>query len=213
MNDEVNETPEGEDAAEEEKVNPNLANRTAFDEAIAADKGEDDVKMAMITAGASFKNVTRLYNKYMVDAGFAISKEEKTEIVAKVLVKAKDLDTEEGFKKIVAKVVEKAAGVTEKSAAAMIRSWAKSQDPVIECFAKPKSTGETRTGFKSRYYDALVANPLMTKEEVTEHLKSAEGHSDNIRKHESVYQSIRAMANKIAANKAEAEVEAEAEAA
>ena len=186
----------------EEKVDPNLANREAFDEAISAEKSEDDVKMAMITAGASFKNVTRLYNSYMVDAGFAVSKEEKTEITDKILAKAKGLDTEEGFGKVVALIVEKAAGVTAKSAAALIRSWAKGQDEPVECYKKPKGTGEGRSGFKSKFYAALVANPAMTKDECHKYLQEAEGTSANIQKRESVYQAIREMANTIATNKA-----------
>jgi len=192
MNDEVNEVAE----EEVDEIRP------AFDDAVAEGKGEDDVKMAMITAGASFKGVTRLYNQYMVDAGFAVSKEEKDEIVGKILTKASALDQEEGFKKVIAAIVDKAAGVNEKSAAALIRSWAKTQDPAIECWKKPKGTGEGRTGFKSKFYAALVANPAMTKEEVTEYLKTAEGTSANIQKRESVYQAIRGLANDIHANKA-----------
>jgi len=192
MNDEVNEVE-----VEEEVDNI----RPAFDAAVAEGQDEDNIKMAMIQAGASFKSVTRVYNAYMVDAGFAVSKDEKAEIVAKA-VEGKDLSTEEGFGKVVAAIVKKAAGVTDKSAAALIRAWAKAQETEIEVYAKPKSSGAARSGFKSRFYDALVANPAMTKEEVTEYLKTAEGHSDNIRRHESVYQAVRAMANAIAVNKA-----------
>ena len=188
MNDETNQ--------EDDKIRP------AFDQAVSAGQGEDDVKMAMIQAGASFKTVTRLYNQYMVDAGLAVSKEEKTEIVEKVASKAKALDTEEGFTKAVNALVEKAAGVNEKSAASLIRAWAKSQDPAVEVYKKQKGGGEGRTGFKARFYTALVANPKMTKEECHEYLQTAEGTSANIQKRESVYQAIRQMANDIAGAKA-----------
>jgi uncharacterized protein (DUF697 family) len=204
MNAEANEVAE---EVAEEKVDPNLANREAFDAAVAADQSEDDVKMAMINAGASFKNVTRLYNQYMVDAGFAVSKEEKTEIVTKILAKAKGLDTEDGFKKVVGLIVEKANGVTEKSAAALIRTWAKGQEvaegeEALEIWKKPKGTGAGRSGFKAKFYAALVANPAMTKDECHEYLKTAEGTSANIQKRETVYQAIREMANTISAAKA-----------
>ena len=190
MNDEVNEV-------EVDEVRP------AFDAAVAEGQDEDNIKMAMIQAGASFKAVTRMYNQYMVDAGFAVSKEEKAEIVTKILSKKPEaLATEDGFSKAIAAIIERAAGVTEKSAAALVRAWAKSQDPSVEVYAKPKSSGEARSGFKSRFYDALVLNPSMTKEQVTEYLSNAEGNSENIRRHESVYQAIRAMANAIVAKKA-----------
>ena len=169
----------------------------AFTEAHEADGNEDEIKMAMIGAGATFKNVTRLYNTYMVDAGFAVSKEEKAEIVGKA-VDGKDVSTEEGLGKVVAAICKKASGVTEKSAAALVRSWAKTQDPAVEVFAKPKGTGEARVGFKSRFYDALVANPAMSKDECSTYLKEAEGSSANILKHESNYQGIRKLANRLA---------------
>ncbi len=203
MNAEANEV---EQEVAEDKVDPNEANRAAFDDAVAGDQSEDDVKMAMINAGASFKNVTRLYNQYMVDAGLVVSKEEKAEIVDKILSKATGLETEDGFKKVVTAIAAKASGVNEKSAAALVRSWAKTAngegEDGIETWKKPKGTGAGRSGFKAKFYAALVANPLMTKDEVTEYLKTAEGTSGNIQKRESVYQAIREMANTIAGAKA-----------
>lgn len=185
MNDET-ETLEGEEEVD--------AIFDAFESAVAEDKSEDEVKMALIGAGATFKNVTRLYNQYMVDAGYAISKEEKTEIVDKIL-DGKDLADEGVFGKAVDAIVKKAAGVTEKSAAALIRSFAKAND--LECYKKPKGSGGARAGFRSRFLKALVAAPAMDEAACSEYLKTAEGTSGNILKHESVYQAIRSMANEI----------------
>lgn len=200
MNEEVK-----QDEAQEEKSNPIL---DAFNDAVAGGKTEDDIKMAMIGVGATFKNVTRLYNQYMVDAGLSMSKAEKDEAVTKIVSKAKKLETEEGFNKTVAAIVEATKGVNEKSAAALIRAWAKSQEEPVECWAKPKSAGGARVGFRSRFYDALVANPKMTKEECHEYLKTAEGTSDNILKHESNYQGMRGLANRIFAKATGVEQEA-----
>ncbi len=185
MNDET-ETLEGEEEVD--------AIFEAFEAAVSEDKGEDDIKMALIGAGATFKNVTRLYNTYMVDAGFAISKEEKTEIVDKLL-DGKDLADEKVFDKAVEAISKKAAGVSEKSAAALIRSFAKAND--LECYKKPKGSGGARAGFRSRFLKALVAAPAMDEAACSEYLKTAEGTSGNILKHESVYQAIRSMANEI----------------
>lgn len=193
MNDETN------DQAEVEEVVDTI--RPAFDEAIAGDQGEDDVKMAMITAGASFKNVTRLYNKYMVDAGFAVSKEEKDEIVGKS-VEGKDLSTEDGFSKASAAIQKKATGVTEKSAAALIRAWAKAQDGDIEVYKKAASAGGPRVSVRSRFFDALIANPAMTEAACKEHLANDKETSENVMKHESVYQGIRELVNRIASGPA-----------
>lgn len=200
------EASEVEQEVSEEKVDPNLANRAAFDDGVAGDQSEDDIKMGMIQAGASFKNVTRLYNQYMVDAGLVVSKEEKTEIVDKILSKATGLETEDGFKKVVASIAAKASGVNEKSAAALVRSWAKTAngegEDGIETWKKPKGEGAGRSGFKAKFYAALVANPQMTKDQCHEYLMTAEGTSGNIQKRETVYQAIREMANTIATAKA-----------
>lgn len=170
--------------------------RVAFDEAVVNEKGEDEVKMAMIGAGATFKNVTRLYTKYMVDAGFAVSKEEKDEIVTKIL-DGKDVSTEDAFDKCVASIVKKAAGVSEKSAATLIRAWAKANE--VEFYTKPKGSGGPRDSIRARFFLALIANPRMTKEECTAHLEADVDTSTNVMNHESVYQGIRELANDIAA--------------
>ena len=186
--------------------------RVAFDNAIAGDKTEDDVKMAMIGAGATFKNVTRLFNQYSVDAGLVMSKAEKDEAVKKIVSKAKNLDTEEGFNKTVAAIVEATKGVNDKSAAALIRAWAKSQDPAVETWAKPKSAGGSREGFRSRFYDALVANPEMTKEQCHDFIVNDQDSSPNKLKHEANFQGMRGLANRIWAKKTGAD-SGEAEAA
>ncbi len=183
--------------AVEEEVEQVDEIREAFDTAVLEDKKEDDVKMALIGAGATFKNVTRLYTKYMVDAGFSISKEAKDEIVAKIL-EGKEVETEEDFGKVVAAICKKATGVSEKAAGTLVRAWAKAKE--IPFYSKPKGEGGARDGFKSRFLEALVANPQMTEAGCTDYLKTAEGHSENIRKHESVYQGIRKAINKVYAD-------------
>ena len=69
----------------EQKVDLEVAIRAAFDAAHAAGKEEDDIKLDMIGAGATFKNVTRLFNQFSVDAGLTVSKEEKDQILLDVL--------------------------------------------------------------------------------------------------------------------------------
>ena len=198
MNDEVN--TESAEPTEAELLTAKA--QGAFDDAVAEDKNEDEIKMALVAAGVSFKKVTGLYKTFMIDAGLAISKSDRDDVVAKVMAKAKGLETEEGFGKAVKAIQDGAAGVTDKSAAASIRSWAKAQEEEVEVFAKPKSSGVAREGFRSRFYDALVANPAMTKEQCHDYLKDAEGTSANVMKHESNYQGMRGLANRIGEAKA-----------
>lgn len=193
--------PEGQESTESNVADlAKIKIANAFEAAVSEDKGEDEIKMSLIGAGATFKNVARVYNQLMIDGGFAVSKAEKDEIVGKILAKAK-IAEEEGFDKTVAAIVEKAAGVNAKSAASLIRAWAKAQgDEGVECYSKPKGTGGERVGFRSRFFDALLATPSMTKEACAEYLKTAEGTSNNVMKHESVYQGIRQLVNSVAAS-------------
>lgn len=187
-----------------EQVNENeveVAIREAFDAAHAAGKEEDAIKLDMITAGATFKNVTRLFNQFMVDAGLAVSKEEKDQIVAEVAgAEGVDLSTEEGFDGAVATLLERLTGATEKSAAALIRAYAKKHE--LEVFKKSKGgNGGGKQGFAGKFYAFLVANPTCSKEEATAFINGEGDHeetSDNVKRHMSHYLAIHAMVNQIA---------------
>lgn len=178
--------------------------RAAFDAAHEAGKEGDAIKLDMISAGATFKNVTRLFNEFMVDAGHVASKDERDQLVI-ASIQGKDLSSEEGFASAVAALVETLKGATEKSAAALIRALAKKEG--IECFKKAKeSTGEGRPGFATGYYDWLAANPSCTKEEATAFVMGTDGHaetSENVKRHLSHYLNLATLANRIAEARAQ----------
>ena len=134
----------------------------AFNAATEAGKEGDDVKMEMIKAGAAFKSVTNLFNKYMIDSGKAMSGDQKKELLDKSLDDAV-LDTEEGFAAAVKVIVDKGTNVNDKSAAGMVRAWAKKAE--VECYKAPASEG-TRNPFIPIFHKALVANPQMTEDEL-----------------------------------------------
>ena len=148
-----------EAAAPEAEATPIL---DAFNAAIADGKEGDDVKMKMIEAGAAFKSVTNLFNKFMVGAGKAMSTDQKKELLEGSLKDA-ELGTEEGFKAAVAVVVEKGTNVNAAAAATMIRAWAKKSE--TECWKAPASEG-TRNPFIPNFHAALVVNPQMTEDEL-----------------------------------------------
>lgn len=194
-----NEDLEENEAVNQDEQDENEAIRSAFEESISNDKEEDEVKMDMIQAGASFKNVTRLYNQFMIDAGLALSKSDRNQIVESTLEEA-DIESEEGFNAAVAALLESVKGSTERSAAALVRSYAKKND--INAYTKPKNegTGQGRTGFASLYYEFLRENPACTKEEAKAYINGEGEHPDtteNIRKHESHYLKIWKLANDI----------------
>ena len=198
----VNETAGAEGT--EQKVDLEVAIRAAFDAAHAAGKEEDDIKLDMIGAGATFKNVTRLFNQFSVDAGLTVSKEEKDQILLDVLNGA-DLADEATFNAKVEELMARLSGSTDKSAAALIRAYAKKNG--IEAFKKAKGgTGEAKTGFAAKFYDFLVANPACTVAEATAFIQGTDGHeetSENTKRHQSHYLAIHRLVNRVAGVSAE----------
>ena len=158
---------------------------------------EDDVKLLMIQAGATFKNVTRLYNQFMIDAGLAISKADRDQIVSDTL-SGKEFESQEDFEHAVALIADAVQGTTERSASALVRSYAKRNE--LECYTKPKGEG-TRSTFSTRYYDWLAANPNASEDEAQSFILGEGDHeetSENTKRHLSHYQSIRSLANRVA---------------
>lgn len=190
---------EEEEAVKSDEDDEMESIRAAFTSSVN-DEDEDSVKMQMIQAGATFKNVTRLYNQFMIDAGLAISKSDRAQIVEDTL-EGLDLDTEESFNEAVAALMESVTGSTERSAGALVRSYAKKND--IPVYVKPKEskgTGSGRSGFIDTYHKFLIDNPNCTKEEATAYINGEGDHpdtSDNVKKHISHYLKSWKLVNKI----------------
>ena len=172
----------------------------AFNAAIDADKSEDDIKMAMIGAGATFKNVTRLYNDYLVETGRAMTKDAKAALVEKS-VKDKDLSDEKVFGKVVAAIVKGGTNVSESSAAALVRAWAKKAE--VECYAKPKGSGAVRNPFVQNFHAALIENPNMDEAGLKKVIADLEPQQQvNPTRWFNQHNAIRKMVNQIAAKAA-----------
>lgn len=181
------------------KPDPNQKIKDAFEAAVNAEKNEDQIKMDMIKAGCPFKSVAKMYNDLQVEAGLVSSKEERNAILDKAL-KEKDLTSEKVFDKAVGTIVEKVKGANEKSAAALIRAWAKKNE--VECFVKPKAeSGGGRSGFASGFYAWLAKNPKSTAAQAKAFIQGTDGHeatSENVKRHESHYLGVHALVNKVA---------------
>lgn len=173
--------------------------RSVFDASNAAGKEEDEIKLDMIGAGATFKNVTRLYNVFAVDSGLAVSKEEKDQILASILNGA-NLSDEATFNAKVTEMMASLKGSTDKSAAALIRAYGKKAG--VEVFKKAKgSTSEAKTGFASKFYDWLAANPTSTVDEATAFIHGTDGNeetTENVKRHQSHYLAIHSLINRVA---------------
>ena len=185
-------------AAEQKVEDINVKAKAAFDACIRAKKDEDTTKMEMIKAGASFKNVTRLYNQYCIDSGLVMSKEDKAVAVAAAM-KGADLTSEEGFKGAIDKVIGTTKGVSEASAASLIRRAAKAAE--IECWKKPKGEGKGSSGFAHSYYGWLRANPKADESAATAYIMGTDGNTEtsgNVQKHLKHYLNIANLVRDIA---------------
>ena len=152
--------------------------------------------MSMIQAGATFKNVTRLFNALMIEAGLAISKEDKSKAVDETL-EGREFSTEEDFNSAVNDLLEAITGSNERSVSAMVRAYAKKNE--LDCYTKPKAAGGNRSGFATKFYDWL-SQQSRNAEEVKAYINGEGDHedtSDNVKKHASHYVAIAAMAEKI----------------
>lgn len=188
-----------EDFDEEAEVTPEAPDeiRIAFDKAMDSELEEDPAKMAMITAGASFKNVTRLFNQYMIDSGRQMSKADKDVVLDKFLNDA-HLEDEEGFTDAVLIVVTNVTGASDKSAASMIRAWAKKKE--VEVYKRPKGEGLVRNPFLTNFFNALIENPSMDADGLESILAALEPQQQvNPRRWISSHNNVRKMVNTIAA--------------
>ena len=154
-------------------------------------KEDDDVKLAMIQAGAKFKNVARIFNELKIEYGFDLSKEAK-EVLVNSACEGQDLSTEDGFNAAVGYITENEDKFNERQAGALVRGYAKKQG--VEFYKKPKPES-TRISFVKDFYSALYENPQMSEEEVHQYI--VEHGSESTLKIEGGYQKIRTLVNAI----------------
>jgi hypothetical protein len=184
----------------EKNVDENEAKiRKSFDAGIAGKMTEDQIKMAMIKAGASFKNVTRLYNQFAQDAGLITSKEEREKLIDENC-KDKNLADEGVYTEVIDRLVGLIKGTNESAIVRAVNKWAESNK--VEVFKKPKGTGGGRSGFREDFYAALRQNPNMSKDELDTLIK--EKGSDNVKRQATYYHGVRELVNSIAEGKKQA---------
>lgn len=128
----------------------------------------DFVKAEMVRRGVPFQSVTRLFNQFMVASGRAFTKEQKEKRIASVL-KVPTFATKKGFESKVAKILISMNGtMTQRAAAAAIRSYAKKND--LPVYHRPVKTTPVRVSFTKQFCDFLADNPFMKEEKVLAYL-------------------------------------------
>jgi hypothetical protein len=180
-----------EENKNEQEISVEIKN--AFNAGVAAGKEEEEIKLDMIEAGAKFKNVARMYNKLSIDAGLVIPKQKRDSIVEASVI-GRDLSTVEAFNAVVDDLVSRLNGTSKKSAAALVRGYAKATG--MEVYKKEVVSGTGRS-FTRNFYAALIDNPNMTEEEVHDFIV-ANG-TEKTLKREIGLQGIRKLVNDLAA--------------
>lgn len=166
----------------------------AFEEAVSQGKSPDEVKVAMLTAGAEFSGINKLYNQLMIDTGRMSNPAEKAAVVAKAC-EDNDISTQEGFDAAVNQILESLTGITSRSAEASIRGYARKNE--MEYYHKPKTGGAGRIGgFRKKYFDWLRNHPNATDEEITDLLVTYG--TKNVARHESFYRDLAKLVNDVA---------------
>jgi hypothetical protein len=149
--------PESEQETTEETNEENEIDQAisaAFQVTMDDGKDEDEVKMAMIGAGCTFKKIAALYNRLMVEFGYQKSRAEINEILDNILG-SQELTDEDIFYGCVEQLCERLE-IEEKSAAARIRTWAAKND--VEYFKPVPTGGAGRSNFDDRMYAWLLEN-------------------------------------------------------
>jgi len=162
-----------------------IAIRAAFDDNQGSE--EEVVKMAMLQAGCKIKAVARTYNTFMIDAGFMATNDEKNDSLEASLP-GMDLTSEDGFEAAVAAIKSDVKGATDKSAAAMVRAWAKKAE--VEVYKKPAGASRTDT-LTYKFFKWIRENPAATKADVSAFVKEHGTENTN----EGIFQRVRETTN------------------
>ena len=125
----------------------------AFDIAVSKDLSEDEIKMAMIKAGCSFRAVGKLYNKLMIDRGHQVHKDDKRNTV-ELKCKGKALGNEKVFKSVAKQLMDTLPNCNERSAFSLIRAYARRNDILPWIAPPPERNG--RQGFGRQYREYIL---------------------------------------------------------
>lgn len=175
--------------------------RSAFDSAVAAGKSADEVKVEMIKAGCQFKDAVKLYKEWGTETGIVVNTKERAEKAAEILSGFEAFDTNESRDEAINALID-GLSVEAKSAGALLRAYAKKNEMEVAKKTRGAGGGAGRSGFASKFYVFLEANPSATEAEAAAFINGEGDHEEtsaNVQKHASHYQAIRALVNKVAA--------------
>jgi hypothetical protein len=133
-------------------------------EGVKAEKTDDQILVAIVNAGISFKNAGKLFKQVMQEKGLRISSKSRQEQVFKILKSLRFKPKADDWEKVQAaldKIVEEVNDTDEKQALMMVKRYAKEGELILP--KQPKKAAGAKGNVKVQEY--MIANPSATKEE------------------------------------------------
>ena len=177
----------------------------AFDESFEAGLFEDEIKMEMIKAGCSFKQIANVYNRLMVERGHIMDDKDKRDLVD-ASCKGKALGNEAVFAAVSSKLMSAIPNCTERSAGSLIRGYARRNG--IKAWVAPEPERNGRQGFGRDYREYILeyvkqTGGVPTEEQAMDYIMGRNGApetSESTRKSKSVHLATRNFAEALLNN-------------
>ena len=135
---------------------------------IEEEKSDDEIIILIVQSGVGYKAAIRYFTKAMQEVGNRISPKERKQAISNILIE-KEFEPEnyEQVEEVIKEIVSTVNDTNRNQAITAIRKWCKDNDVKL-----PKKTGTiTRTSFKSKTMDWMVANPGATDAELATYIK------------------------------------------
>ncbi len=145
--------------------------KEVFDAAVAAKKTEDEIKCALVSAGFSFKDASKIFMELAIETGLVISSKARKEQIKAILdtvIGSSEKVDEELFVDVVGTIIKDVKGTDESASARAVRAYCKAGEIEIDLPKKRPGGRVTQTMF-----GLIEDNPTATKEEVSEMLRAA----------------------------------------
>jgi len=139
-------------------------------EGVNADKEDNEILVALVNNGVSFKNAVKAFNTAMNELGFRISPKERLEKATAILDEVGFApETFQDVQDAITGLCAKISSTNEKQALLVIRKYAK-----VNSIEMPKAVKDPNKagGARGKVLNWMAANPSATIEEFTEFCES-----------------------------------------
>jgi len=128
---------------------------------VAADHSDDQMLIAIVTAGVKFKQAGKLFNNAMTEGGYRVSAKDRKVNIRDHLVEAEfEPSSYSEITEMISSMIKDLSDVDLAQALRGIKAYAKEFELEL-----PKPAKKAKGGFKVVVQNAVIANPSITLEE------------------------------------------------